>query len=48
MQTELGRLLNRARTISTRYLWPLVFREVTLKKLGLKWIQEDKLMNEGI
>jgi hypothetical protein len=48
MQTELGRLLNRARTLKTAYLWQLVFRDVTLKKLVLRWIQEDQLRERGV
>jgi hypothetical protein len=48
MQTELGRLLNRSRTLSTSYLWQLVFRDVTLKKMVLRWIQEDQLRKQGI
>jgi hypothetical protein len=48
MQTELGRLLNRSRTLSTRYLWQLVFRDVRLRKMVLRWIQEDQLRKQGI
>jgi hypothetical protein len=48
MQTELGRLLNRSRTLSTRYLWQLVFRDYRLKQLVLWWIQQDQLYKKGI
>lgn len=48
MQTELGRLLNRSRTLSTRYLWQLVFRDVRLKNLVLRWIKQDQLFKQGI
>jgi len=48
MKTELGRLLNRARTLHIQSIWFKVFSDVDLKKRMLKWIQEDQLMKEGI
>lgn len=48
MNTELGKLLNRARTLHIQSLWFKVFSDVDLKKRMLKWIQQDQLMKEGI
>jgi hypothetical protein len=48
MQTELGKLLNRARTLHTTSLWHEVFKDGVLKRQVLQWIQQDQLFEQGI
>lgn len=48
MNTELGTLLNRARTIKPIEIWMSVFSDKTLKNRVLEWIQEDQLRKQGI
>jgi hypothetical protein len=48
MKTELGKLLNRARTISSKSIWFEVFRDQNLKKMVLDWIRQDQLFEKGI
>jgi hypothetical protein len=48
MQTELGKLLNRARTLHTTSLWFEVFKDGVLKRQVLQWIQQDQLFKQGI
>lgn len=48
MQTELGKILNRARTLHTTSLWLEVFKDGVLKRQVLQWIQQDQLFEQGI
>lgn len=48
MNTELGSLLNRARTIKPGEIWMSVFRDQALKDKVLNWIRQDQLLNEGV
>lgn len=48
MNTELGSLLNRARTIKSGEIWMSVFRDQTLKNRVLEWIQQDQLFEKGV
>jgi hypothetical protein len=48
MQTELGKILNRARTLHTTSLWFEVFKDGVLKRQVLQWIQQDQLFKHGV
>jgi hypothetical protein len=43
MNTKLGELLNRTRTIGFEYIWRKVFSDERLKRQIILWIQNDQL-----
>lgn len=48
MQTEIGAVLNKLRTIRTQDIWHKVFMDKTLSNMILEMIQQDQLFKEGI
>jgi hypothetical protein len=48
MQTEIGAVLNKLRTIRTQDIWNKVFMDKTLSNMILEMIQQDQLFNEGV
>lgn len=48
MQTEIGAVLNKLRTIRTQDIWHKVFMDKTLSNMILEMIQQDQLFNEGV
>jgi hypothetical protein len=48
MQTEIGAVLNKLRTLHTSTIWHKVFQDKTLSKMILEMIQQDQLFKEGV
>lgn len=48
MQTEIGAVLNKLRTLRTQSIWFKVFQDKTLSNMILEMIQQDQLFKEGI
>ena len=48
MQTEIGAVLNKLRTLGTQSIWFKVFQDKTLSKMILEMIQQDQLFKQGI
>lgn len=49
MATDIGLLLNRARTLGSAFIWRKVMSDVTIqRKIIQDYIQEDQLFNKGV
>jgi hypothetical protein len=48
MQTEIGAVLNKLRTLRTQSIWFKVFQDKTLSNMILEMIQQDQLFEEGV
>lgn len=48
MQTEIGAVLNKLRTLRTESIWHKVFQDKTLSNMILEMIRQDQLFKQGI
>jgi hypothetical protein len=48
MNTDIGKMLNRSRTISNEMIWRKIFSDSSFREMILDWVRLDQLTKRGV